>query len=90
MQILVSLVAAHHWFLHQLDIKNSFLNGVLDEEVYMEQPPSFVAQGESEKVCKMKKSLYDLKQSLRAWFGQFASVVRAFSISHSQKDQSVF
>ena len=62
----VSLAATYHWDLHQLDVKNAFLNGDLLEEVYMEQPPGFVAQGESSKVCYLQKSLYGLKQSPRA------------------------
>ncbi|RDX86551.1 hypothetical protein CR513_32098, partial [Mucuna pruriens] len=58
--------------LHQLDIKNVF--GDLDEEIYMEQPPSFVAQGESGLVCKLRRSLDALKQSPRAWFGKFSQL----------------
>ena len=61
-QVLIYLPATHYWSLYQLDIKNIFLNDILDEEVYMEQPPYFVAQGESGKVCKLKKS-YELKES---------------------------
>ena len=48
--IFISLTATHNWDLHQLDIKNVFLHNDLQEEVYMEQPPGFVAQGEIEKV----------------------------------------
>ena len=81
MSILISLAATQHWPFHQLDVKNAFLNSVLDEEDYMKQPPGFIAQEESGKVCRLKKSLYELKQSLRAWFGQFASVIRSFSFS---------
>ena len=51
------------WPLYQLDIKNVFLHGDLVEEVYMEQPPGFVAQGESGLVCRLRRSLYGLKQS---------------------------
>ncbi|PKI37794.1 hypothetical protein CRG98_041805 [Punica granatum] len=59
-----------------LDIKNAFLHGDLEEEVYMEQPPRFVAQEEYfGKVCKLRKSLYGLKQSPRAWFGRFSSAI---------------
>ena len=47
-RLFISMTATHNWPLHQLDIKNAFLHGDLQEEVYMEQPPSFVAQGEWE------------------------------------------
>ena len=50
-RLFISLVATHNWDLYQLDIKNAFLHGDLQEEVYMEQPPGFVAQGEIGKVC---------------------------------------
>jgi len=73
MRILVPLAAIYHWPLCQLDIKNVFLNGILDESLYRE-PLGFIAQGESTKVCRLKKSLYDLKQSPGAQFGHFASV----------------
>ena len=52
----------HGWDLHQLDIKNVFFHGDLAEEVYMEPPPEFVAQGEIGRVCRLQKSLYGLKQ----------------------------
>ena len=60
-RLFIFLVATHNWDLHQLDIKNAFLHGDLQEEVYMEQPPGFVAQGEIGKVCCFRKSLYGLK-----------------------------
>jgi len=88
--ILLSLAATYHWPLHQLDIKNVFLNGILDEKVYMKQSPSFVAQGEYAKVYRLKKSLYDLKQSPRTWFGCFASVIQEFGLCRAEKDHSVF
>ncbi|XP_070040209.1 uncharacterized protein [Nicotiana tomentosiformis] len=89
-RLLISLAAMHRWPLHQLDIKNSFLHGELVEEVYMDQPPGFVAQGESNLVCRLKRSLYGLKQSPRAWFGRFSSVVQQFGMSRSEVDHSVF
>ena len=64
--IIISLAATYCWPLYQLDVKNAFLHGDLQEEVYMEQPPGFIAKGEYGKVCKLKKSLYELKQSPRA------------------------
>ena len=62
----ISMVTMHSWPLFQLDIKNAFLHGNLVEEVYMEQPPGFVAQGESGLVCELRRSLYCLKQSPQA------------------------
>ena len=74
-RLLFSMDAMRSWPLYQVDIKNAFLHGDLVEEVYMEQPPGFVAQGESGLVCRLRRSLYGLKQSLRAWFDRFSSVV---------------
>ena len=47
--------------LHQMDVKTAFLNGKLDEEIYMEQPASFISQGQEHKVCKLLKYIYGLK-----------------------------
>ena len=58
------------WLLYQLDIKSAFLNGKLEEEIYVEQPQGFVVDGEENKVYKLKKALYGLKQAPRAWYTQ--------------------
>ena len=55
----------------------------------MEQPLGFVAQGEIGKVCRLRKSLYDLKQSPRAWFGKFSQAVEEFGMQKSKSDHSV-
>ncbi|CAM8996453.1 unnamed protein product [Rhodiola kirilowii] len=89
-RLLISLAASHHWPLHQLDIKNAFLHGDLQEPIYMEQPPGFVAQGESAKVCYLHKSLYGLKQSPRAWFSTFTAAVEKYGMQKSKSDHSVF
>ena len=78
------------WPLYKLDIKNAFLHGDLAEEVYMQQPPGFVAQGESSLVCRLRRSLYGLKQSPRAWFGRFSSMVQEFDMTWSTSDHSIF
>ncbi|KAL3537871.1 hypothetical protein ACH5RR_001237 [Cinchona calisaya] len=62
----------------------------MQEEVYMAQPPEFVAQEESGKVCRLRKSLYGLKHSPRAWFGRFSEVVQEFGMKKSNCDHSVF
>ena len=78
------------WSLYQLDMENAFLHGDLAEEVYMEQPLGFVAQGESSLVCRLRCSLYGLKQSPRTWFGRFSFVVQEFGMTRSTSDHSIF
>jgi len=67
----VRLVVAHAslqgWNLHQLDVKSTFLNGDLEEEVYIDQPQGFVKEGSEDKVLRLRKALYGLKQASRAW-----------------------
>ena len=55
--------------------QEAFLHGDLTEEVYIEQLPDFIAQGESGLVCKLRCSLYGLKKSPRTWFSRFSSIV---------------
>jgi hypothetical protein len=59
--VLLSLAASHGVLVHQMDVKTTFLNGELDEKIYMEQPAGFVANGQEGMVCKLLKYLYDLK-----------------------------
>ncbi|RVW34023.1 Retrovirus-related Pol polyprotein from transposon TNT 1-94 [Vitis vinifera] len=88
-RLLLSMAAMCSWPLYQLDIKNAFLHGDLAEEVYMEQPPGFVAQGESGLVCRLRRSLYGLKQSPRAWFSRFSSVVQEFGMLRSSDQDGI-
>ncbi|RVW87785.1 Retrovirus-related Pol polyprotein from transposon RE2 [Vitis vinifera] len=83
--LLLSMATMRYWPLYQLDIKNVFLHGDLAKEVYMEQLPGFVAQGESGLVCRLRRSLYGLKQSPRAWFNRFSYVVQEFGMSAVQQ-----
>ena len=89
-RLFLSLAATHNWDLHQLDIKNAFRHSDLQEELYMEQLIGFVSQGEIEKVCRLRKSLYGLKQSPRAWFGKFSQVIEKFGLQKGKSDHSVF
>jgi hypothetical protein len=63
---IIALAAKMKWKLHQMDIKTSFLNGVIEEEVYIEQPQGFEVEDRKTHVCKLKKALYGLKQAPRA------------------------
>jgi len=58
---LLSLAASYGLIVHQIDVKTAFLNGDMDEEIYMDQPDRFVVKGQESKVCKLLKSLYGLK-----------------------------
>ena len=89
-RLLLSMAAMRSWPLFQLDIKNVFLHGDLADEVYMEQPPGFITQWEFGLVCKLRRSLYGLKQSPRAWFSRFSSVVQEFGMIRNAADHSVF
>ena len=66
-RMLISLAAYHNQKIYQSDVKSAFLNGNLEEEVYVQQPEGFVAKEEEHKVCRLKKALYGLKQAPRAW-----------------------
>lgn len=83
--VLISLAANLGWPFFQFDVKNACLHGDLQEEVYMEQPSGFVAQGERNQVCHLRKAaLYGLKQSPRARFGKFNDTVLRFGMHRSQ------
>ena len=75
------------WPLFQFDVKNVFLNGELQEKVYMGIPPGFVTK---RKVCKLQKSLYGHKQSPRAWFDRFTRVLRRDGYTQCQLDHTLF
>ena len=62
-RMLIALAAVHDLKIHQMDVKTAFLNGELEEEIYMEQPEGFIVPGKEKKVCRLVKSLYGLKQS---------------------------
>ena len=89
-RLFISLAATYNWDLHQLDIKNAYLHGNLQEEVYMEQPPRFVAQGEKGRVCCLRKSLYDLKHSTCVWFVKFSQAIEEFGMLKSKSNHFVF
>src|SRR5436190_5070006 len=66
-RVLLALASIYNMFIHQMDVKIAFLNGDLDEEIYMDQPESFIAKGQENKMCKLAKSLYGLKQAPKQW-----------------------
>ncbi|RVW12031.1 Retrovirus-related Pol polyprotein from transposon RE2 [Vitis vinifera] len=89
-RVLLSLAANLDWSLHQLDVKNAFLNGDLEEEVYMDIPAGLETTSNFNKVCRLRKSLYGLKQSPRAWFERFTKVVKGYGFVQCQSDHTLF
>lgn len=76
--------------VHQMDVVTAFLNGVLNEEIYMKQPNGFVSPGNEELVCKLNRSLYGLKQSSRCWNLALDDYLKSLGFSPSQADQCVY
>ncbi|WVZ17679.1 hypothetical protein V8G54_010661 [Vigna mungo] len=68
----LSIALSKSWPIHQLDVKNAFLHGTLNETIYMHQPMGFKDSSHPDYVCLLKKSLYGLKQAPRAWYKRFA------------------
>ena len=89
-RVLLSIAANKDWPLYQLDVKNAFLNGDLEEEVYMDIPPGFGNSSNRGKVCKLYKSLYGLKQSPRTWFGKFTKSIIRNGYTQCQTDHTLF
>ena len=87
-RVLLSLAANLDWPLQQLDVKNAFLNGDLHKEVNMDSPPRFIQK--ENLVCKLKKSLYGLKQSPREWFERFTQAMKKQSFQQLHADHTHF
>uniref|UniRef100_A0A2N9FEK0 Reverse transcriptase Ty1/copia-type domain-containing protein n=1 Tax=Fagus sylvatica TaxID=28930 RepID=A0A2N9FEK0_FAGSY len=89
-RLVISLVVSLNWPLRQLDVRNAFLHGSLQEEVYMQQPPGYVQPDHPNLVCKLHKSLYGLKQAPRAWFESFTGQLLHLGFTASSVDNSLF
>ena len=92
MRVLLSVAACKDWPLHQFDVTNAFLHGELkkNEEVYMEAPPGYSGEFKNGEVCKLKKTLYGLKQSPRVWFGRFCQAMTSVGFKQSNSDHTLF
>jgi histone deacetylase 1/2 len=89
-RLLLSIAVNRGWHLRQLDIQNAFLNGVLEEEVYMRQPPGFQDPHRPHHLCRLVKAIYGLKQAPRAWHTRLSGVLATLGFVPSSADTSLF
>jgi histone deacetylase 1/2 len=89
-RIVLSIAVSHDWSLRQLNVKNAFLHGVLEEEVYMKQPPGFEHPDAPHHVCRLDKALYGLKQAPRARYSWLSAKLQDFGFLPSKADTSLF
>ncbi|MCO5609324.1 hypothetical protein L7F22_063550 [Adiantum nelumboides] len=86
----IAVAASKGWLLHQMDVKNAFLHGDLQEVVYMEQPQGYEDVKHPGYVCKLKKALYELKQAPRAWHARIVAYLVAIGFHMSNADHSLY
>ncbi|KAK8974997.1 hypothetical protein V6N11_014409 [Hibiscus sabdariffa] len=89
-QILLAIAAFHDYEIWQMDVKTSFLNGKLEEDVYMTQPEGFVTPENAGKVCKLQRSIYGLKQASRSWNLHFNDAIKEFGFIRNEDEPCVY
>ncbi|KIL57633.1 hypothetical protein M378DRAFT_16140, partial [Amanita muscaria Koide BX008] len=87
-RLLLALAARHDWEIHQMDVKSAFLNGELEEEIYMKVPPGHKASADA--VWRLKKALYGLKQASREWYKKLSAELKTLGFTRLQADHCVF
>ena len=89
-QILLSIAAHLDYEIWQMDVKTAFLNGSLEETIYMQQPEGFIKEGQEHLVCKLKRSIYGLKQASRYWNIRFDQAVQSYGFDQSPSESCVY
>ncbi len=87
---LLALANAHNLEIHQMDVKTAFLNGSIEHDIYMSQPEGFIDPDHPEYVCKLKKSIYGLKQSARCWNQTLDSFLKKNGYRKSGADNCIY
>ncbi|KAK8585371.1 hypothetical protein V6N13_076245 [Hibiscus sabdariffa] len=89
-RILLDIAAYHDYEIWQMDVKTAFLNGKLEEDVYMTQPEGFVTSENVGKVCKLQRSIYGLKQASRSWNLRFKDAIKEFGFIRNEDEPCVY
>ena len=89
-RIISALMAYYDLELHQMDVKIAFLNGHLEEEIYMLQPKGFGEKGKENMVCKLNRSIYGLKQASRQWYILFDNAITSYGFSMTEGDHCIY
>ncbi|GJX26151.1 retrotransposon protein, putative, ty1-copia subclass [Tanacetum coccineum] len=89
-RILISIAAFYDYEIWQMDVKTAFLNGYLDEDIYMVQPEGFVDPNHPRKVCKLQRSIYGLKQASRSWNKRFDEEIKRFGFDQNLNEPCVY
>ena len=89
-RMLIAIASVHDLEIHQMDVKTAFLNGELEEEIYMKQPEGFLSSENEHKVCKLVKSLYGLKQAPKQWHEKFDNTMLSNGFTINESDKCVY
>ena len=89
-RLILAIIAHMDLELYQMDVKIDFLNGELDEEIYMDQLLCFESKGQERKVCKLKRSIYSLKQTSRQWNIKFYHVILKDGFKMMEENHCVY
>lgn len=89
-KLVLGIALNHGWPLSHMDVNNAFLNGTIEEEIFMQQPYGFVHPQHPQYVCKLHKALYGLKQAPRAWYQALRSFLVDCGFSNAKSDASLF
>ena len=86
----ISIAAKMGWQIHQMDVKTAFLNGVIEEEVYVEQPQGFEVLGWETHVFQLRRALYELKKALRSWYSRIDTYLQQMGFTKSDSDPNLY
>jgi hypothetical protein len=88
-RLILAVVAHEGWWVHHMDVKSTFLNGDLNELVFVKQLPGFPVSKE-EQVLKLKKALYGLRQAPRAWYAKLHCCLNSLGFTHNDNEHAVY